>query len=127
MAKITFEIFTHQGFINNIHVFDINRKDKHTKEYLYNMVKKTYKKWFDEKSYCFKPGIGDNELELREIKKPKTFPKFSNEIKFNISFDGKKIINPEILAIRWINEWQYKLKHIGHEYDYQSETKMTKI
>ena len=61
-------------------------------------------------------------LRIVEFDKPKSFPKFNNEKKFT-AFNGK-YINPEILSIRWNGQdqiWEYRLKNIGHIFDYQDE------
>jgi hypothetical protein len=65
---------------------------------------------------------------IKKLSAPKTFPKFSNEKPFKILWNKSFIYNPQIIAIRWSGyEWEYRIKNIGHEYDYQSETKLEKI
>lgn len=76
--------------------------------------------------------LSDKELLdgmiIKELPKPKTWPKFSNEESFQITFNGKTIINPIIIAIRWTGYiWEYRIKNIGHEYDYQPENSLEKI
>lgn len=76
--------------------------------------------------------LSDEELLsgmiIKELPKPSTFPKFSNEQPFQIRFNGKTIINPTIISIRWSGSiWEYRIKNIGHEYDYQPENKLEKI
>jgi hypothetical protein len=69
-----------------------------------------------------------DEMIINELSKPKTWPKFSNEESFQIKFNGKTIIRPTIIAIRWNGYiWEYRIKNIGHEYDYQPETALEKI
>jgi hypothetical protein len=65
-------------------------------------------------------------LIIVEHPKPTSYPKFNNEKKF--SFDSK--INPEILNIRWDGPkqtWEYKLRNIGHVYDYLEEKYLKEI
>ena len=65
---------------------------------------------------------------IKELPKPSTFPIFNNEKPFKITFDGKTIINPTIIAIRWTGYiWEYRIKNIGHEYDYKPECMLEKI
>jgi hypothetical protein len=76
--------------------------------------------------------LSDKELldnmVIKELPKPKTWPKFSNEEPFQIKFNGKTIVNPTIIAIRWTgNIWEYRIKNIGHEYDFQPENELEKI
>lgn len=73
--------------------------------------------------------LSDKELLdgmiIKELPKPKTWPKFNNENPFSIKFNGKNIHNPEIISIRWTGYiWEYRIKNIGHEYDYQPESKL---
>ena len=61
-------------------------------------------------------------MVIKELPKPKTWPKFNNETPFLIRFNGKTIHNPQIISIRWTGYiWEYRIKNIGHEYDYQPE------
>lgn len=65
-------------------------------------------------------------LIIVEHPKPTSYPKFNNEKKFET--DGK--INPEILNIRWDGckqTWEYRLKNVGHVYDYQEEKYLKEI
>ena len=65
-------------------------------------------------------------LIIIEHPKPKSFPKFSNEKKFEAW--GK--VNPEILNIRWDGckqTWEYRLRNVGHVYDYQEEKHLKEI
>lgn len=76
--------------------------------------------------------LSDKELldnmVIKELPKPNTWPKFSNEESFQIKFNGKTIINPTIIAIRWTGYiWEYRIKNIGHEYDYQPENSLEKV
>lgn len=69
-----------------------------------------------------------NGMIIKELPKPNTFPKFNNEQPFQITFNGKTIKNPTIISIRWSGYiWEYQIKNIGHEYDYQPETKLNKL
>jgi hypothetical protein len=64
-----------------------------------------------------------NGMIIKELPKPSTWPKFNNEKSFQIKFNGKTIHNPQIIAIRWSGYiWEYRIKNIGHEYDYQPES-----
>ena len=76
--------------------------------------------------------LSDKELLdsmiIKELPKPTTFPKFDNEHSFQIKFNNKTIRNPQIIAIRWSGYiWEYRIKNIGHEYDYQPESALEKI
>jgi len=63
-----------------------------------------------------------DDMVIKELPKPHTFPKFNNETPFLIKFNGKTFHNPQIISIRWTGYmWEYKIKNIGHEYDYQPE------
>jgi hypothetical protein len=73
--------------------------------------------------------LSDKELlagmVIKELPEPKTFPKFNNEKPFKLKWDKKIIRNPEIIAIRWNGyNWEYQIKNIGHEYDFQPEDKL---
>jgi len=61
-----------------------------------------------------------SHFEIIKPNKPKTYPKYNNEIKFK--YRNKF---PEITKIYFDGiVWMYKLKNIGHEYDYISETEL---
>ena len=65
-------------------------------------------------------------LTIVEYPKPKSFPKFNNETKFN----AWGHVNPEILNIRWDGieqTWEYRLRNVGHVYDYQKEEFLKEI
>jgi hypothetical protein len=84
---------------------------------------------YSSKKYC---NLSDKELLagmiIKELPKPTTFPKFDNEHSFQIKFNGKTIKNPTIISIRWSGYiWEYRIKNIGHEYDYQPESALEKI
>ena len=65
---------------------------------------------------------------IKNLEKPKTFPKFSNENSFKILHFKSYSYSPKIIAIRWTGyEWEYQLEKIGHKTDYQSEDKLMKI
>lgn len=65
---------------------------------------------------------------IKELPKPATFPKFNNEQAFQIKFNGKTIKNPTIISIRWTGYiWEYRIRNIGHEYDYQPENVLENI
>ena len=88
----------------------------------------------DERRYSLKKywRLSDKELLagiiIKELPKPTTFPKFDNEHSFQIKFNGKTIKNPTIISIRWSGYiWEYRIKNIGHEYDYQPESALEKI
>jgi hypothetical protein len=69
-----------------------------------------------------------NNMIIKILPKPKTFPVFNNEQPFQLKFNGKIIKNPRIIAIRWTGYiWEYRIKNIGHEYDYQPESSLEKI
>jgi hypothetical protein len=69
----------------------------------------------------------DNMI-IKELPKPTTFPKFDNEHSFQIKFNDKTIKNPKIISIRWSGYiWEYRIRNIGHEYDYQPESALEKI
>jgi len=75
------------------------------------------------------------DLPLEDFKKcltvvehpgPKSFPKFNNESKFK----AWGAVNPEILNIRWDGieqTWEYRLRNVGHVFDYQKEEFLKKI
>ena len=88
----------------------------------------------DERRYSLKDywKLSDKELLdgmiVKELPKPHTFPKFNNEQPFQIKFNGKTIKNPTIISIRWSGYiWEYRIKNIGHEYDYQPENALEDI
>jgi hypothetical protein len=88
----------------------------------------------DKNSYSLKGywNLSDKELLegmiIKELPKPHTFPKFDNEHPFQIHWFGKNIKNPTIISIRWSGYiWEYRIKNIGHEYDYQPESSLEKI
>jgi len=69
-----------------------------------------------------------DNLIIKDLPKPTTFPKFNNENQFIANHDGKRILNPTITAIRWTGYiWEYQLKNIGHECDYQPENSLKKL
>jgi hypothetical protein len=76
--------------------------------------------------------LSDEELikgmVIKELPKPTSFPKFNNEQPFQIKFNEKIIKNPTIISIRWTGYiWEYRIKNIGHEYDYQPENMLENI
>lgn len=79
------------------------------------------KKWTDLPEEDFKKC-----LTIVEHPGPKSFPKFNNEKKFN----AWSHVNPEILNIRWDGieqTWEYRLRNVGHIYDYQKEKYLIEI
>lgn len=63
-----------------------------------------------------------NSMSVVEMAKPTSFPRFSNEKPFTAY--NRSYINPEILAIRWDGikqTWEYRMKNVGHVYDYCEE------
>jgi len=68
------------------------------------------------------------KMIIKKVDKPKTFPKFSNEIPFKIKWGKGYILQPLIKNIRWDGEnWEYQLEKIGHLYDFQKEEQLVKI
>lgn len=120
MTKITFSILTHKCFKNGKYIFSVdNNKYKTDTVSMEKLLQKIYGK--NAKRYTGK-------WTFKELPKPNSYPLFSNEIDFYLKLDGKRINNPEILEVRWDGkEWAYRLRNIGHEYDYLSEAKLTKI
>lgn len=88
-----------------------------------------YKRDIDFKElYNTRLGVTDEMIYSRIIEvipeKPKTYPLFSNEVKFEVY--GK--YSPEILEIKWDGlEYSYKMRNIGHVYDFISESKLKKV
>jgi len=66
--------------------------------------------------------IIQSHFEVVKPNKPTTYPKYNNEVKFN--YDKKNVIIEKIYFDGY--DWQYKLKNIGHVYDYISETNINK-
>jgi hypothetical protein len=69
-----------------------------------------------------------DNLTIKRLPKPKTWPKFSNEDKLDCSWgkEWKKI--EKINFIRWNGEnWEYCCENLGHKYDFISENKFRKI
>lgn len=76
--------------------------------------------------------LSDEELlkgmVIKELPKPTTFPKFSNERPFKIKYGDKIIKNPTITAIRWNGlVWEYQIENIGHKGDFQLESSLSFI
>jgi len=69
-----------------------------------------------------------NGMVIKELPKPKSFPKFNNEQPFQIKFNNKTLKNPKIIAIRWSGYiWEYQIENIGHKHDFQPESALEKI
>jgi len=67
-------------------------------------------------------------MVVKELPKPKSFPKFNNEQPFQITFDSKILKNPKIIAIRWSGYiWEYQIENIGHKHDFQPESALENI
>lgn len=62
------------------------------------------------------------KFEIIKPNKPTTYPKYNNEVKFN--YDKKNVVIEKMYFDGY--DWQYKLKNIGHVYDYISETTINK-
>ena len=107
--------------------FDKKYDEKRINEFYLKLIRdpnsyscKNFKKLSDEQLL--------NNMVIKELPKPHTFPKFNNETPFLIKFNGKIIRNPQIIAIRWTGcIWEYRIKNIGHEYDFQPENSLEKI
>ena len=112
LSKIKFEIYKYNWYKGKTYM--LSSVKKYTHKGLTELVKKI-------KNYRIPVG----RWKFGKIDEPTTFPKFSNENSFYLIWDKKRIHNPKILGIRWVDdEWQYRLENIGHTYDYQSETKL---
>ncbi|MFA5207414.1 MAG: hypothetical protein WC428_02040 [Candidatus Paceibacterota bacterium] len=103
--------------------FNEEKRDEVFIKFIHNKNSYDLKEYWD---------LSDKELLdkmiIKELSKPITFPKFDNEHSFQIKFNGKTIKNPTIISIRWSGYiWEYRIKNIGHEYDYQPESKLEKI
>ena len=99
--------------------FDINE--------LYAKCKIKYEVLGSRIHYLYKTNDVTDEIiqshfEIVKPEKPKTYPKYSNEVKFN--YDKKNVIIEKIYFDGY--DWLYKLKNIGHVYDYISETNINK-
>jgi hypothetical protein len=69
-----------------------------------------------------------NGMVIKELSNPNTFPRFSNENPFKIYWNKSFIYNPRIIGIKWSGYgWEYRIKNIGHEYDYQSEDRLVQL
>lgn len=69
-----------------------------------------------------------NGMIIKELSKPKSFPKFNNEQPFKIELDGRILKNPKIISIRWTGYiWEYQIENVGHKYDFQSENLLKKL
>jgi len=92
--------------------------EKRIMKYRYRVETKSRKK-YDDISY-------ENDILpyilVINVGSPTSFPKYSNEIPF--LYDKKR---PDIIKMYWDGyQWQYKLKNIGHEYDFVSEYELNK-
>lgn len=97
-------------------------------------IQKIYLKRCKSKSYIrIYPELKDNKtddellklMNILELPKPKTFPKFAGCVEVKIKWDGDKIRTGKIIAIRWDGyKWDYRLENIGHQYDFQPEDKL---
>ena len=99
--------------------YDINKDfyDK-CKEPYYNIVNSDFREYGDDLT----DEIIKAKFEVVKPNKPTTYPKYNNEVKFN--YDKKNVIIEKIYFDGY--QWQYKLKNIGHVYDYISETTINK-
>lgn len=104
---------------------------KHTQEEINNFFVKIIR---DPNSYSLKEFRKYSNEELikgmvvKELPKPKSFPKFNNEQPFQIKFDSKTLKNPKIIAIRWSGYiWEYQIENIGHKHDFQPESALENI
>ena len=125
MDKITFEIYKYSYkriFKKSKEVFIQQfTKEKKSEKQIEWKIRKFLNKIKKGKSY-FK-GVWDDTFWVEEkIPKAKSFPKFNNEVPFYHKWDGKYRKGSKILRIRWTGEWEYKLKHIGHENEYVKES-----
>lgn len=63
-----------------------------------------------------------SHFEIVIPEKPTTYPKYSNEVPFK--YDKR---TPEIIKIYYDGyRWQYKLKNVGHEYEFVTESEIDK-
>jgi len=101
--------------------------------YAINEIKDLYLKMCRSKSYIrIYPELKDyttdeeflSRMNIIELPKPKTFPKFKDCLEVRIRWDGK-IKTSKIIAVRWNGDgWDYQLENIGHKYDFQPEEKI---
>ena len=126
MVPVNFVYCNREYFFKNILIFTstLDSDKKNSKEQ-YDKIFVKYcrsKNNLDTRDYW---GLSDDELLsemiIKELPKPTTFPKFSNETPFKF-MSHKLIYNPKIISIRWSGyEWEYQLENIGHKTDYQPE------
>lgn len=65
-----------------------------------------------------------SRMNIIELPKPNTFPKFKDCLEVRIKWSGKIKIG-KIIAVRWNGDgWDYQLENIGHKYDFQPEEKI---
>jgi hypothetical protein len=133
MEIVKFFYCNREYYFNNILVFtgtsdfDLKYDNDKRDKFFIKMI-------HDLNSYSLKEyrNLSDEELLkgmiTKELAKPTSFPKFNNEQPFQIKFNGKTIKNPTIISIRWTGYiWEYRIKNIGHEYDYQPESALENI
>jgi hypothetical protein len=107
----------------------IKKSDDSLKQYLliikkYPKVFKISKKIWDGDEKLFEKDLINN-LSIKKLPKPNTWPKFDNETPFKLKWSSKFIKSPKILRIRWSGYgWEYELENIGHKYAFQKEEKL---
>jgi hypothetical protein len=135
MEIVKFEYCYKEYYFKSNLVFTLSRIDNPKTNWTEEKLNENFIKIIrDKNSYSLKEywNLSDKELLegmiIKELPKPATFPKFDNEHPFQIKFNNKTIKNPTIIAIRWSGYiWEYRIKNIGHEYDYQPESSLEKI
>ena len=135
MEIVKFEYCYKEYYFKEHLVFTLSRIDNPKVDWSEEKLNDTFCKIIrDPNSYSMKQyrNLSNKELIegmiIKELPKPTTFPKFDNEHPFKIKFNDKTIKNPIIIAIRWSGyNWEYRIKNIGHEYDYQPESSLEKI
>ena len=111
-----------------IFVISLEAELKHDNAWFENLYLKTLHKYYEMECEQLSDKELLDELIIKKLSKPTTFPKFNNEIPFKIRFNGKTIKTPTITAIRWNGKnWEYQIKNIGHLSDFHSETLLEKL
>ena len=106
------------------------------KEEIVESVGLMKKGWIRE--YYDKENLSDKEYLANfriddNIPKPRTYPRFNNEVKFKVFWGTRnkvKIykIQPTIIAVGWTgNSWKYHFKEIGHEFPETDEKDLVKM
>ncbi len=82
---------------------------------------KQVRKFYEKDNNISDEQIFDN-MNVIDLPKPKSYPKYNNETPHTLKIYGKTHKNPKIIATRWDGyDWEYCFKKIGHKGSFYGE------